>query len=71
MCQRHSRALRHIANFPGTNAVTQAREHSPLALCIDALIAGRRFLPRDINHIPTLHTHTREAANTIAQMQFI
>ena len=51
--------------------------HSPLAWCmrvmhwsmiIDALIAGRRFLPRHINHIPThphytVHTHTRQATN--------
>ena len=71
VCQRHCRALRHIANFPGTNAGTQAREHSQLALCIDALIAGRRFLPYHINHKPTLHTHTREASNTNVQMQFI
>ena len=35
----------------------------------DALIAGRRFLQRHINHIPTLHTHTRQAANTIAQWE--
>ena len=39
-----------IANFPGSNAVTQARKtrHS-----YDAVIVGRRFLPRQI---PT-HTH--------------
>ena len=47
-----------IANFPGSNAVTQVRKtrHS-----YDAVIVGRRFLPRKIP------THTR--ANTIAKWE--
>ena len=39
-----------------------------LHFCID--FAGRRFLPRHINHLPTGHTHTRqaEAANAAIQL---
>ena len=63
MCQRR-RAVRRIANFPGWSVITRsyalmhAREnrHSH-----DALIAGRRFLPRHINQfnqLITCPTHT-------------
>ena len=53
--------------------IAQLRTTLADVLIIDALIAGRRFLPRHINHIPTqpptLHTHRRQAANTIAQWE--
>ena len=49
---------------------TYDTRHSHDALIIDALIAGRRFLPRHIHHIPT-HPHytLTQAANTIAQWE--
>ena len=46
----------------------QDTRHSYDALIIDALIAGRRFLPRHINHIPTYPHYTLARAKPQIQL---
>ena len=47
---------------------TQLRTTLADALIIDALIAGRRFLPRHINHIPTPPKYTLTRAKPQIQL---
>ena len=65
MCARGTGHLRRIAYCASISRLkrsyaltTLASHHSHDALIIDALIAGRRFLPLHINHIPTLPHYT-------------
>ena len=63
MCARGTGHLRRIAQvLPGSNAVTHLRTPENTRHSHDALIARRRFLPRHINHIPTLHAHTAQCS---------
>ena len=65
MCERgtgHLRRIGYYANISRLKPVKRSyvrvhdTRHSHDALIIEALIAGRKFLPRHINHIPT-HPH--------------
>ena len=76
MCARGAGATYcEFSSLTRSYALTHARETRHSHDTFDALIAGRRFLPRHINQnnqlitYPTHTTHTRQAANTIAQWE--
>ena len=51
-----------------TQLSTYDTRHSHDALIIDALIAGRKFLPRHINHIPSYPHYTLTRAKPQIQL---